>query len=248
MKSFDLTGRSALVTGSTQGIGRGIAEALRECGARPLYHGLQAVPELGTDCLTQDLMQPDGPQRLMEQAFEAAPNLDILVCNAGGFFDLDFLKMTPEAWEKTHALNMRAPYFLIQAFTRRLVQEKRGGAIVLVSSTNGLQAEEGSTAYDSFKGALIMMTRALALNLAEHDIRVNCIAPGLIRTPLTQRWIDTRHDKRAHYEKNIPLGRIGTPEDCGGVAAFLVSDAAHYVTGQIVVIDGGLTISQIGPM
>ena len=247
MKRFDLSGRTALVTGSTKGIGRGMADALMECNARVLFHGRARPADLPDEysCLLADLMQPDAAEELIAQAFEAAPELDILVCNAGSFFDVPFLEMTREKFGSTFDLNVRAPYFLAQAFAQKLVAEKRGGAIVIVGSTNGLHAEYGSTAYDASKGALVMMTKSLALTLAEYSIRVNCLAPGLIRTPLTQTLIDSDHAARAHYEKNIPLSRIGDMTDCGGAAAFLVSEAASYITGHVLVVDGGLVISQI---
>jgi NAD(P)-dependent dehydrogenase (short-subunit alcohol dehydrogenase family) len=248
MPQFDLTGRGALVTGSTQGIGYAIAQSLEQAGARVVYHGLEVPAETVAHCLTMDLMQPDAPQKLMQAAFELQPELDILVCNAGGFFDVPFLEMDAARWEKTFALNVRASYFLVQAFAQKLVEENRGGTVILMSSTNGLQAEGNSTAYDSSKGTLVMMTRTLAVELAPYNIRVNCLAPGLIRTPLTARWLDTEHEKRAHYEKNVPLGRIGLPQDCAGATVFLASEAAAYITGQVLVVDGGLTISQIGPM
>lgn len=240
----DLAGRTALVTGATSGIGQGIAQALEDAGAKVLRHGLEAAP----DILQADLLQPHAPFPLMEQAFAIAPELDILVCNAGSFFDVPFLDMTPDGWEKTIHLNTRAPYFLIQAFARRMVAEKRGGSVIVVGSTNGFQPEHNSTAYDISKGAIVMLTRTLALALAQHTIRVNCLAPGLIRTPLTAAWLDQQPQKRAHYEKNIPLGRIGLPHDCGGAAVFLASPAAAYITGQILVVDGGLTLPQIGQM
>jgi NAD(P)-dependent dehydrogenase (short-subunit alcohol dehydrogenase family) len=116
---------------------------------------------------------------------------------------------------------------------------------VIVGSTNGFQAEYDSSAYDTSKGALVMMTKSLALDLAKYSIRVNCLAPGLIRTPLTERWLDDNHAARAHYEKNIPLGRIGAIEDCGAATAFLTSEAASFITGHVLVVDGGLTLSQI---
>lgn len=245
---FDLTGRSALVTGSTQGIGRGIADAMGASGARVIYHGLQSDPTVGSLCLPLDLAQPAAPQLLMERALGVAPDLSILVCNAGGFFDAPLMEMTTAAFDKTFDLNVRAPFFLAQSFARHLAQHKRSGSIILVSSTNGLQSEPDSNAYDASKGALISLTRSLAVSLAPFDIRVNCLAPGLIRTPLTERWLDTKIEQRKHYEKNIPLGRIGVPLDCGPAAVFLASDEAQYITGQTLVVDGGLTASQIGPL
>jgi NAD(P)-dependent dehydrogenase (short-subunit alcohol dehydrogenase family) len=247
MKRFDLSGRTAVVTGSTKGIGRGIADAMIECNAKVLFHGRSRPEDLPQEhsVLQADLLQADAPQQLMNEAFAAAPELDILVCNAGSFFDVDVLEMTRENLENTLDLNVRAPYLLVQAFAQRLAKEKRGGAVVIVGSTNGFHAEYDSTAYDTSKGALVMMTKSMALNLAKYDIRVNCLAPGLIRTPLTERWLDTDHAARAHYEKNTPLGRIGNIEDCGAATAFLVSDAAAYITGHVLVVDGGLTLSQI---
>lgn len=248
MPSFDLSGRGALVTGSTQGIGLGIARGLQEAGANVIFHGKECDPEVGSACLPMDLTLPSAPRLLMERAFALMPRLDILVCNAGGFFDVPFLDMAPQSFDKTFALNVRAPFFLAQAFARELVQQKRPGSIILVASTNGLQAEPNSAAYDTSKGSLIMMARTLALSLADHNIRVNALAPGLIRTPLTSRWLDSNPEKREHYEKNIPLGRVGAIEDCAGTVVFLASDAGSYITGQHIVVDGGLTSQQIGPI
>lgn len=248
--SLSVAGRAALVTGSSRGIGRAIADALAASGARVLYHGHEPRPaDLPREVvyLSEDLTDPAAPARLMDAAFRHVPDLDILVSNAGGFFDVAFLEMTPDRWERTLALNLTAPYFLVQAFARRrLASATRGGAVVLTASTNGLQAERDSSAYDTSKGGLVMMTRTLALTLADQGIRVNAIAPGLIRTPLTAPWLEADPAARQHYERAIPAGRIGTEADCAGAAVFLCSDAAAYLTGHILVIDGGLTISQIG--
>lgn len=250
MKSLSLEGKSALVTGSSRGIGLGIALGMRESGANVLFHGTkdsEDIPE-GATYLRQDLLAPEGAENLMRDAFAAAPDLDILICNAGSFFDTSFLDMTEERWEKTMNLNVRAPYFMIQHFARELVARKRPGSIILISSTNGFQAEDNSSAYDVSKGALVMMTRSLAISLADHDIRVNGVAPGLIRTPLTAGWMDQQPEKIAHYNRKILLRRIGNLEDCAGACVYLASQAAEYVTGQIIVVDGGLTVGQIGKM
>ncbi len=251
MKTFSLSGRAALVTGSSQGIGLAIAGGLRDSGALVLHHGhhTEAPEGIPSDApyFCADLLDHQAPQRLVAEAFARAPELDALVCNAGSFFDSPALELTPEQWERTFTLNVSSAFFMAQAFARRLVSDQRGGAIVITTSTNGFQAEVDSVAYDSSKGALVMMIRSLAVSLAPHGIRVNGIAPGLIRTPLTNEWMTTRaHDLIPHYERGIPLARIGKPEDVAGAVAFLLSDAAAYITGEIIRIDGGLTSSQIG--
>lgn len=251
MKTFSLAGSAALVTGSSKGIGLAIGQGLHEAGAGVVFHGTTARPATlpaGSGYVTRNLLDETAPTAVLADALAAQPGLDLLVCNAGSFFDTPFLEMTPALWEKTMALNVRAAYFLVQAFARELIARQRPGAVVVVSSTNGFQSEEDSTAYDTSKGALVMMSRTLAQALAPHRIRVNGLAPGLIRTPLTAPWIDAQHDKRAHYCKKILLGRIGEPEDCAGTAAFLLSPAAAYITGQVLTVDGGLTTGQIGKM
>ena len=249
-KAFSLEGRAALVTGSSQGIGLAIALGLRDAGARVVCHGLQERPPSHPEDISYvpcDLLDPSAPASLIERAFAAEPALNILVCNAGSFFDLPVLEMTRERWEKTMQLNLTATFFIVQAFAKRLAAENRSGSIVITSSTNGFQGEADSAAYDSSKGALVMLTRSLAVSLADHGIRVNGIAPGLIRTPLTSTWLEPRaHDLLKHYEKKILLGKVGAPDDCAGAVMFLCSDAASYITGEIIVIDGGLTVSQVG--
>lgn len=251
-KAFSLEGRAALVTGSSQGIGLAVALGLREAGARVVCHGLQERPAELPEHVSYvpcDLLDPSAPAFLIERAFAAEPALDTLVCNAGSFFDLPVLEMTRERWEKTMQLNLTSTFFIVQAFAKRLAEEKRGGAVVITSSTNGFQGEAESCAYDSSKGALVMLTRSLAVSLADLGIRVNGIAPGLIRTPLTSTWMEPRaHDLLKHYEKKILLGKVGKPDDCAGAVVFLCSAAASYITGEIIVIDGGLTVTQIGKL
>lgn len=214
-----------------------------------IYHGKEGpAPEMpaGSDWLVEDLLDPAGPERLVAAAFAAQPELDLLVCNAGGFFDVPFLEVEPEVWDRTMNLNVKANYFVAQTFARELVARGRSGSIVTTSSTNGFQSEDDTTAYDTSKGALVMMTRTLAHALAPQGIRVNGIAPGLIRTTLNANM---RTDEiEEHYNKKILLGRLGEPDDCAGAVVFLLSPAAKYITGQIIVVDGGLTVGQIGRM
>ena len=221
-----------------------MADALRAAGARVLRNGTH--PSSEPDVLVYNLLEPDAPERLIEDAFAREKDLSLLVCNAGSFFDTPFLEMDRDRFAKTIQLNVQQAYFLVQGFARRLVKAGRPGAVVIVSSTNGFQSEEDSTAYDISKGALVMMTRTLAQALAPHGIRVNGIAPGLIRTPLTSAL--GFGDKAKHYEKKIFLKRLGEPDDCAGAAVFLLSPASAYIVGQVVVVDGGLTVGQIGRM
>jgi len=249
MSDFSLKGRAALITGSSRGIGEGLALAFAEAGARLVLHGLDEAPShagLGHHSyLRIDLLENGGVENLLDAAFQSEPSLDLLVCNVGSFFDVPFLEMTRELWEKTMRLNVQSAYFLVQGFARRLVAQKRTGAVVITSSTNGFQPEYDSTAYDTSKGALVMMTRTLALSLAEHGIRVNGLAPGFIHTPLTAQSLAKAEGLRDALEKKIALGRIGVPDDCAGTAVFLCSPAAAYITGQTIVVDGGLTLGQL---
>ncbi len=246
MKAFSLEGHAALVTGSSQGIGAAIAQGLEDCGAAVVRHGLQDMPGLAA-YVPCDLSVPSAPAKLIDSAFALQPTLDTLICNAGSFFDTPFLEMTATEWEQTISLNLRATFFLAQAFAIKRIALGGGGSIVIVSSTNGFQAEADSVAYDTSKGGLVMMIRSLAVSLAPHGIRVNGIAPGLIRTPLTGTWMESRADDLLkHYEKKILLGKVGQPSDCAGAVAFLCSPAASYITGEIITIDGGLTTAQIG--
>lgn len=249
MSDFSLQGRSALITGSSRGIGLAIALSLARAGADLVLHGLDEKPSDPSlhawPYLRTDLMAEDGAARLIGEAFTANPSLDLLVCNAGSFFDLPFLEMSRERWNKTVRLNIEAAYFIGQAFARRLVEQKRSGSIVITTSTNGFQAEFDSTAYDTSKGALVMMIRSMALSLSGFGIRVNGLAPGFIETPLTSGALANNPGMRESLEKKIAFGRIGKPEDCAGAVVFLSSPAASYITGQIIVVDGGLTLGQL---
>lgn len=244
MSLNDLTGHHALVTGSTRGIGAAIAVSLEKAGATVVRQGLSNL-ECRENVIEADLLAEGAVEAVVEKAFAIQPNLDLLICNAGSFFDTNFFEMTPERYRKTMQLNVEQNFFIIQEFGKRLKAANRPGAIVLISSTNGFQPEEDSAAYDTSKGALVMLTRTAAVALAPYGIRVNGVAPGLIETPLTA-WTQKDLGKVAHYNKKILAKRLGKPEDVADVCVFLCSDAARYIYGQTIIVDGGLTVTQIG--
>jgi NAD(P)-dependent dehydrogenase (short-subunit alcohol dehydrogenase family) len=247
--TISLLGSTALVTGSSSGIGQAVAAAIQAAGAHVIRHGLEARdpdPAAGTPYIAGDLLNETGPETLLEAAFRHSPGLNLLVCNAGNCHNAPFLEMTRARWNKTIDLNLKGNYFAAQAFARRLAAEKRPGAIVVTGSVNGFQAELNSSAYDISKGGVAMMVRGLALELADFDIRVNGIAPGLIFTPKTRVGFGRNPQRQAHYENKILMKRIGEPRDCAGTVVFLLSPAAAYITGEMIVVDGGLTVAQVG--
>ena len=250
---IDLKGHCVLVTGSTKGVGRAIAEACAAAGANVVIHGrkLSAQAEQVMDrCrsldvqaafVAGDLSEPT--ESAVEQVFEAAmavrPDLDILVNNAGQYFDLPFLDMTLERFEKTMRLNVAAGFFLTQRFARHWIE--RG--MLFIGSVNGRLAEVDSAAYDTSKGAIEMMVKTLAVALAPRGIRVNGLAPGLVRSEQT-RWLDAQPVKAAWIAGHTPNGQIPDAAVCGPGAVYLVSDAAEHVHGHMLMVDGGMSAWQ----
>ena len=248
---FSLEGRTALVTGSSSGIGQAVAAAIQAAGAKVIRHGIESEdpdPSSSSTYLAADLLAEDGPEKLLEAAFQLSPDLDLLVCNAGNNHNAPFLEMTRKRWDLTMDLNLKANYFAAQAFAKKLAAEQRLGAIVVTGSINGFQAEINSSAYDISKGGCEMMVRGLAMELADYNIRVNGIAPGLIFTPKTRVGFGRNPKRQAHFENKILKGRIGEPRDCTGTVVFLLSEASEYITGEMIVVDGGLTVGQVGKM
>jgi glucose 1-dehydrogenase len=252
---IDLKGHQALVTGSSSGVGRAIALAFAEAGADVLVHGLikddagnsvvESCRKFGgrSEWIDGDLSQPDGIDKLFDAATRIMPGIDILANNAGWFRDVVFLQMTSERFQQTMALNVIAPYFLTQRFAKQWIENNISGRVLMTGSINGRLAEEGSTAYDTSKGAVEMMVKTLAVALAKNNIRVNGIAPGLVRTAATQ-WLDQRPATAKWLAHHTPNGQIPDAEVCGPAAVYLCSDAAKHVTGQMLLIDGGMSAWQ----
>lgn len=254
---IDLKGHSALITGSSKGVGRAIAIAYAQAGANVIIHGRSATAEsadtlkacqdhgVRASFIEGDLSGPT--QQAVEQvcaaAIAAEPDCDILVNNAGQFFDLPFLEMTYERFDKTMRLNVASAYFLTQWFCRRWVEKNVAGRVIMIGSINGRLAEPGSTAYDTSKGALEMMVRTLAANLASKNIRINGMAPGLVRTPQTS-WLDARPEDAQWMAHHTPNRQVPDAAVCAPAAVFLACDDAWHVHGQMLLVDGGLSVWQ----
>lgn len=252
---MSLKGHAALITGSTKGVGRAIAEAYAAAGADVLVHGRSPGAEaddvlaacrasgVKAEFIAGDLSQPEGDRPLFDAALRAMPHLDILVNNAGQFFDLPFEEMTRDRFAHTMRLNVEAGYFLTQSFAKHFIARNVAGRVLFIGSINGRLAEPNSTAYDTSKGALEMMVRTLAVALAPRNIRVNGLAPGLVKTSQTS-WIDTRPEQARWIAHHTPNGKIPGADVCGPGAVYLVSDEAEHVHGHMLLIDGGMSAWQ----
>jgi NAD(P)-dependent dehydrogenase (short-subunit alcohol dehydrogenase family) len=254
---IQLKGHQALITGSTKGVGRSIAEALAAAGADVVLHGRQRNADaeealarcrahgVRAEFITGNLAGPTIPavDDLLAQATAVMPGIDILVNNAGTYVDKPFLEMDWETYEHTMRLNVAAVYFLTQRFARRWVENKVNGRVLMIGSINGRLAEPTHTCYDASKGAVEMMVRSMCVSLAPLGIRVNGLAPGLVRTPLTS-VIDTDERFRRWMELHTPSGQVPSSDVCGSGAVYLVSDEAWHVHGQMLLIDGGMSAWQ----
>lgn len=254
---FSLAGHSALVTGSSMGVGREIAIALAQCGARVVLHGRGESRNLaeGVDALNQfqadtkfvtgDLAGPTEAvvDDVFRQAMQLEPGIDILINNAGTYSENKFLDMTFETFDHTMKLNVYSHFFLTQRFARHWVATGIQGRVLMTGSINGRLAEQTHAAYDTSKGAIEMMVKSLCVTLAPHGIRVNGMAPGLVRTPLTAPALDQPGFQR-WMELHTPNGKVPGAEVCGPTAAFLVSDEAWHIQGQMLLVDGGMSIWQ----
>ncbi len=254
---FRLDDRHALVTGGTQGVGAAIAIAIAQAGGRVTLVGLrddESAQQTIAECerhgglcelITADLAQhpADYLREFLGTHADTLASVDLLVNNVGTYIDVPFLDMDFDRYFTTMNLNVTCGYFLTQAFARRWVADKVAGRVLFTGSINGLLAEDCHTAYDASKGAVASLVRSLCVSLAPHGIRVNSVAPGLVRTPLTSGVID---DPRygSWMRLHTPNGSVPGPDACGGAAVFLLSDAADHIHGQTLYVDGGMSVWQ----
>jgi NAD(P)-dependent dehydrogenase (short-subunit alcohol dehydrogenase family) len=244
--------RAAFVTGGAQGLGAAIALALArdgfdvavsEMSAHPLGDIVQAVEALGrrAHSVVLDLRDQASIERAMASAVAAFGGLDVLVNNAGVTLRRTALEVARDEWDEVLGVMLTGTFFMSQQMGRHLVSQKRSGAIVSLASTHGLVGLAQRSTYGIAKGGIIQMTRMLAIEWAEYGIRVNAIAPGTIETPSRAVHFNAHPDFRQRMIDRIPAGRFGLPEEIGAAVAYLASPAAAYITGQTLVLDGGLT-------
>jgi 3-oxoacyl-[acyl-carrier protein] reductase len=243
---IDLTGKVALVTGSTRGIGRAIATRLLECGAkvaivgRDLAKAEAVAVELGENAkgFACEISVPAEVTALVENVEKAFGQLDILVNNAGITKDNLMLRMKDEDWNAVLETNLRSAFIAIRSAQRGMMK-RRWGRIINIASVVGRIGNAGQANYAASKAGLIGLSKSVAKELASRNILCNVVAPGFIKTDMTDAM--TPEAVKA-LSAQIPLDRFGTPEDIAGVVAFLASDHAAYITGQVLTVDGGMVM------
>lgn len=243
---IDLQGKVALVTGSTRGIGRAIAETLAEAGARVAIVGrdlaraesVAAEIARGAKGFACDVSDTDQVSTLVTDVEAAFGTLDILVNNAGLTKDNVIMRLKDEDWDSVIDANLRGAFASIRAASRGMMK-RRSGRIINISSVVGVIGNRGQANYAASKAGLIGLTKSVAKELASRNILCNAVAPGFIATDMTAALGD---DQRQALESQIPLARLGSPADIASAVAFLASDHAAYITGQVLVVDGGMVM------
>jgi 3-oxoacyl-[acyl-carrier protein] reductase len=244
--TIDLTGKTAFVTGSTRGIGHAIARALHAAGARVAVVGrdrarAEAVAaELGDRAtgVACDVAQGDQVEAAITAAEGALGPIDILVNNAGVTRDNILLRLTDADWNAVLDANLKGAFHTTRAVIKGMMK-RRAGRIVNITSIVGLTGNKGQANYAASKAGLIGFTKSVAKEYASRGVLANCVAPGFIETDMTAALPD---EARATLLQDIALGRLGRPEDVAGAVLFLASDLAGYITGQVLVVDGGMVI------
>jgi 3-oxoacyl-[acyl-carrier protein] reductase len=246
MTAIDLTGKTAFVTGSTRGIGLAIARVLHGAGAKVAIVGRDqeraraVAAELGggTAGVACDVAHADQVEAAVAAAEKALGPIDILVNNAGLTRDNILLRLSDADWDTVLDANLKGAFHTMRA-TIKGMMKRRSGRIINIGSIVGLTGNKGQANYAASKAGLIGLTKSIAKEYASRNILVNCIAPGFIETDMTDAL---PAEARATLLEEIALGRLGRPEDVAGTVLFLASDLAGYITGQVLVVDGGMVI------
>jgi 3-oxoacyl-[acyl-carrier protein] reductase len=243
---LDLTGKTALVTGASGGIGRAIAAALHRQGAAVAISGTRrdALDQLASDLKERVYVTPcnlalrDEVESLVPHAEEVMGKLDILVANAGITKDNLFVQLRDEDWEQVVNINLTATFRLARGAVRGMMR-RRFGRVIGITSVVGVTGNPGQANYSATKAGMIGMIKSVAQEYAKRGVTANCIAPGFIATPMTDKLNDKQ---REAILGRVPAGRLGTPEEIAASAVFLASDEAAYVTGQTLHVNGGMVM------
>ena len=252
--SFGLAGRVCLVTGGAQGIGEACVRRFVHDGARAVLvdvddaQGQALAAELGATFIHCDVGDKAQVDAMVARCMADFGRIDVLVNNAGIFKAADFLEVSEADFDAVLRVNLKGSFLVGQAVARHMAQTG-GGAIINMSSVNGVLAIPNIASYNVSKGGVNQLTRVMSLALADHGIRVNAVAPGTIATELAARAVLTSEDARARILSRTPMRRLGEPSEVADVVAWLASDAASYVTGEIVTVDGGrMTLNYTMPV
>jgi len=252
MSLFDLTGRTALITGSSKGIGFGLAQGLAQAGARIVLNGrdLARLEQAATALRSEgfsietapfDASDAQGVEQAIEDVESRAGPLDILINNAGMQHRAPLEDFPAEKWSELMRTNIDTAFFVGQAVARRMIPRGRG-KIINIASVQSELARPGIAPYTATKGAIKQLTKGMCTDWAKHGLQVNAIAPGYFKTELNQALVENA-EFSAWLEKRTPAGRWGDVEELVGAAVFLASDASSFVNGHILYVDGGITAS-----
>ena len=250
-----LDGMSALISGGASGVGRATAHRFAQEGAarvtlfdkdaERINDVVAELAEIGTEprAVVGDVSRPEGCQRAVDEAVRGDGRLDVLVSNAGADSIYPFLELELEEWYRILDINLTASFVLGQAAARAMVAAGNGGAILYTASISGVAASTGDAHYGVSKAGIISLVKTMAIELVEHDIRVNCVSPGPLDTPMSLALLGSEEAMEAARESwpIVPMNRLGLPTEIAGTYAYLASADGAYTTGQNIVVDGGLT-------